>query len=518
MALQGVVEGGRERGRRRGHGTPRSTGPSLAPLPRRIENPWAPVPSLTEEAVENVLDAAYRILEEGGIEFRSARALDRLRLAGASVGEDGLVRLGRDLVQHFMGLAPREFTLHSRNPAKAVHMGGRVVNFCTANGAPNVADRLRGRRYGDYASLCEIIRLNNALGAVQLSGGEVVEPTDIPVALRPVHMAYAHIANGDLVWAGRGIGRQPVLDAARMACLSRGITEDELAVDPSFYVITNSNSPRRLDEELLEGAMTAAELGQGVCATPFTLAGAMAPITLAGALALQTAEALAIIALTQMVRPGAPAIYGGFTSNVDMRSGSPAFGTPEYVRATLAGGQIARRLGLPYRTSSVNSSTSVDAQAAYETQFSLFAAVMAHGNLVNHATGWLESGLVASYEKIVVDTELLRGWAESMRPIDASVADLAVDAVLEVPPGGHFFGSSHTMSRFETAFHAPLVSDWTNFETWREKGSRETAERATEIWQKVLRDYVPPPLDPGVDEALQAYIARRTLEEGSVAA
>jgi trimethylamine--corrinoid protein Co-methyltransferase len=468
--------------------------------------------------LENILDAAFRILEEGGIEFRSARALDYLRLAGASVDPDGIVRMDRGLVQHFVGLAPREFALYSRNPAKTVQMGGPVVNFCTANGAPNVSDRQRGRRYGDYSSLCEIIRLNNALGAVHLSGFEVVEPTDIPVALRPVHMAYAHIANGDLVWAARGIGRQAVLDAARMACLSRGLTEEELVQRPSFYVVTNSNSPRRLDEELLEGAMTAAELGQAVCATPFTLAGAMAPITLAGALALQTAEAMAIIALTQMVRPGTPAIYGGFTSNVDMRSGSPAFGTPEYVRATLAGGQIARRLGLPYRTSSVNSSTSVDAQAAYETQFSLFAAVMAHGNLVNHATGWLEGGLVASYEKIVVDTELLRGWAESLKPIHASAADLAVEAVLEVPPGGHFFGSSHTMTRFETAFHTPLVSDWTNFETWREKGSRETAERATEIWQKVLRDYVPPPLDPSVDEALQAYIARRTLEEGSVAA
>jgi trimethylamine--corrinoid protein Co-methyltransferase len=303
-----------------------------------------------------------------------------------------------------------------------------------------------------------------------------------------------------------------------MACLARGVSPERLAEEPSLYVITNTNSPRRLDEELLEGAMTAAEHGQAVCATPFTLAGAMAPITLAGALALQTAEAMAVIALTQMVRPGAPVIYGGFTSNVDMRSGSPAFGTPEYVRATLAGGQIARRLGVPYRTSSVNSSTSVDAQAAYETQFSLFAAVMAHGNLVNHATGWLESGLVASYEKIVVDTELLRGWAAALQPIEAGPDDLAVGAILDVSPGGHFFGSPHTMTRFETAFHRPLVSDWTNWEAWNEKGARETAERATEVWQKVLADYVPPSIDPGVDEALRDYIARRTEDERGLAA
>ena len=503
-----------ERARRRG-GAHRKLTPSLAPIPRRLRNPWKPLESLTEEALENILDAAYRILEEGGMEFRSARALDTLARAGLKVDGDTPVRMGRDLVRHYCAMAPSSFTLHSRNPDKDVTLGGDTLSFCTANGAPNVADRIRGRRYGDYAALCEIIRLNNALGAVHLSGGECVEPTDIPVALRPVNMAYAHIANGDLVWAARGIGRQPVEDALAMCAISRGISIDDLARSPSLYVITNSNSPRRLDEELLEGAMTAAEYGQGVCATPFTLAGAMAPITLAGALALQTAEAMAIIALTQMVRPGAPVIYGGFTSNVDMRSGSPAFGTPEYVRATLAGGQIARRLGVPYRTSSVNSSTSVDAQAAYETQFSLFAAIMAHGNLINHATGWLESGLVNSLEKIVVDTEMLRGWAASLAPIEAGPEDLAVETVLEVPPGGHFFGTAHTIGRFETAFNAPLVSDWTNYEGWKEKGAKETAERATEIWQRVLAEYEPPPLDPGIDEALRDHVARRTREEGA---
>lgn len=488
----------------------RGTGPSLAPIPRRLENPWAPLEVLTSEALENLMDAAYRILEEGGLEFRSARAQDVLRRAGAVVDGDALVRMPRDLVEHFCALAPATFTLHSRNPDKAVHLGGNVLSFCTANGAPNVSDRLGGRRYGDLAALKDIVRLNNALGAVHLSGGEVVEPTDVPVDLRPVHMALAHITEGDLVWAARGIGRRPVEDALAMAAISRGISLDDLARAPSLYVITNTNSPRRLDEELLEGAMTAAEAGQGVVATPFTLAGAMAPITLGGALALQTAEAMAVIALTQMVRAGAPAVYGGFTSNVDMRSGSPAFGTPEYVRATLAGGQIARRLGVPYRTSSVNSSTSVDAQAAYETQFSLFAAVMAHGNLINHSTGWLESGLTTSLEKIVIDTEMLRGWAASLAPIEASPADLAVDAVLEVPPGGHFFGSSHTVSRFETAFNRPLVSDWTNWESWREKGSQDAAERATAIWQRVLAEYEPPPLDDGVREALEDHVARRT--------
>jgi trimethylamine--corrinoid protein Co-methyltransferase len=325
-------------------------------------------------------------------------------------------------------------------------------------------------------------------------------------------MAYAHIRYGDLVWSGRGIGHASVLDAVEMARISRGVSLETLAEKPSFLIITNTNSPRRIDEELLEGAMTAAEFGQAVCVTPFTLAGAMAPITLAGALALQTAEAMAVIALTQMVRPGAPVIYGAFTSNVDMRSGSPAFGTPEYVRATIAGGQIARRLNLPYRTSSVNSSCAADAQAIYETSFALFAAIMAHGNFINHATGWLESGLTNSFEKTVIDAEILRGWAASLSPIDISEDDLAVDAVKAIAPGGHFFGSPHTMTRFETAFYRPLVSDWRNFETWREAGSRTATDRAQDLWRAILSSYEPPPLDPAIDEELRAYITKRSAE------
>ena len=503
------------RSRRRAR-EPRTVGPDLTPIPRRLENPWAPLEVLSEEALERIMDAAYRILGEAGLEFRSPRALDLLARSGADVDRSTqIVTFGRDLVEHYCSLAPRSFSLHSRNPEKEVFFGGNIINFCSANGAPNASDLARGRRYGDYQTLCDLIRLHNALGVVHISGGEVVEPMDIEVDLRPVNMVYAHIRNGDLVWGARGIGSAPIIDALEMARISRGITIEELAERPSFYIITNTNSPRRIDEELLEGAMTAAEYGQAVCVTPFTLAGAMAPITLAGALALQTAEALAVIALTQMVRPGAPAIYGGFTSNVDMRSGSPAFGTPEYVRATIAGGQIARRIGLPYRTSGVNSSCAVDAQATYETGFSLFAAIMSHGNFINHASGWLESGLTNSLEKIVVDSEMLRGWAASLRKIEVSDDDLAVEAVKGVPPGGHFFGSSHTLSRFETAFYQPLISDWRNFETWKETGGHSATERAHEFWKEILRNYEPPPLDPGIDEALRDYIARRTRQFAS---
>jgi trimethylamine--corrinoid protein Co-methyltransferase len=284
---------------------------------------------------------------------------------------------------------------------------------------------------------------------------------------------------------------------------------------PTLLTVTNVNSPRRVDEEILDNILVMAEHGQCVCITPFTLMGAMAPVTLAGAMMQQTAEALAIAALVQMVRPGCPTVLGMFTSNIDMRTGSPAFGTPENVRATLAGAQIGRRLKLPVRTSPPNSSPVVDAQAAYETAFSLWAAVMSHSHLVMHACGWLEGGLSASMEKIVVDAEMLRGWAELMKPLAFDDDELALDAVKEVPAGGHFFGSPHTLARYETAFWRPLLSDWSNYENWRDAGAKDATQRASALWKKLRDDYVAPPLDPSVKEAVDAYVARRREEIGA---
>jgi trimethylamine---corrinoid protein Co-methyltransferase len=284
---------------------------------------------------------------------------------------------------------------------------------------------------------------------------------------------------------------------------------------PTLMTVTNVNSPRRVDAEILDNIMTMARAGQCVVITPFTLMGAMAPVTLAGALVQQTAEALGIIALCQMIRRGAPCVMGGFTSNVDMRTGSPAFGTPEYVNATLATAQLGRRLKIPVRTSAVNASPVVDAQSTYETAFSLWAAIMSHSHLINHAAGWLEGGLSASMEKIIVDAELLRGWAEILKPIEFTDDDLGIDAIKGVAPGGHFFGSPHTIARYEHAFYRPLLSDWTNFETWTEAGSKNATERARELWKKMRDQYVPPPLDPAVAEALDAYVAKRHEEIGS---
>ena len=499
--------------RRRGGGrAPRSTGPSLAPLPR-LTNHFPPLEILTAEQVERILVAAYRILEEAGLEIRSSAAREVYRSAGALVDDETqLVRLGRDIVEAHLAHAPERFVLHARDPERHLHVGGSVVNFGPVHGAPNISDREGGRRYGDIEGFRNILRLTHTLGILHWQGGIVVEPVDVPVVTRHLATYQAHIECADIVWAARGVGGVQAEDALAMSAIEHGCTIEQLASRPTLMTVTNVNSPRRVDAEILDNIMVMARHGQCVVITPFTLMGAMAPVTLAGALVQQTAEAMGIVALCQMLRPGTPCVMGGFTSNVDMRTGAPAFGTPEYVNAIMASAQIGRRLKLPVRTSAVNASPVVDAQSTYETAFSLQAAILSHSHLINHAAGWLEGGMSASLEKIIVDAELLRSWAEILRPVSFSDDDLAVDAIKGVAAGGHFFGESHTLARYESAFYRPLLSDWSNFENWTDAGARNATERATIIWKKTLADYVPPPLDPAIREAIAAYVARRSAE------
>ena len=492
----------------------RSTAAVLAPLPRLL-NRWAPLEVLSSEQLERILQAAFRVLEEAGLEIRSAAARDVYRRAGALVDEETqLVRLGRDLIEAQLTHAPERFVLHARNVARDLHVGGNVVNFGPVNGAPNIRDLEGGRRYGDIEAFRNILKLTHALGVLHWQGGIVVEPVDVAVPIRHLFTYQAHIECADIVWAARGIGGVQAQDAIAMSAIEHHCTVEALAERPTLMTVTNVNSPRRVDEEILDNIMTLARHGQCIVITPFTLMGAMAPVTLAGALVQQTAEALAVIALCQLVRPGTPCVMGGFTSNVDMRSGSPAFGTPEYVHAVLAGAQLGRRLKLPVRTSAVNASPVVDAQSTYETAFSLQAAILSHSHLINHAAGWLEGGLSASLEKIVVDAELLRNWAEILKPQEFSDDDLAVDAIKDTAAGGHFFGAAHTLARYQSAFYRPLLSDWSSFESWSEAGARNATERATGIWKKLLAEYVPPPLDPAVREAVADYVARRARELG----
>jgi trimethylamine--corrinoid protein Co-methyltransferase len=500
--------------RRRGGERPRAVRGGFAQPPRRqIVNPLAPIEVLSAEQLERIHDTSMRILEEYGLEFLSDRALDVLAKAGADVDrETRVVRFDRGLVLEAVARAPSQFTLHARNPANDCIIGGNHLNFGQVSSAPNSSDLDRGRRPGAWQDFQDLVRLTQSLNILHFNGGYPVEPTDLPAETRHLDCTHAFATLTDKTLYVYSLGGGRVTDGMEMARIARGISREQMLREPSIQTVVNTNSPRRVDGPMSEGLMELAENGQAVAVTPFTLSGAMAPATIAGALAQQNAEALGVIALTQLVRPGAPAIYGGFTSNVDMKSGAPAFGTPENVVASLASGQLARRYGLPYRSSNASASNAVDAQAAYESCMSIWAAVMGHANIMKHGAGWMEGGLVASFEKMIVDAEILQQMAEVLRPLQIDDDTLGLAAIAEVLPGGHYFGAQHTLARYDTAFYQPFLSDWRNFETWREAGALDTAQRANRIWKQLLADYEPPPLDPAIKEELEAYVARRKSE------
>jgi trimethylamine--corrinoid protein Co-methyltransferase len=496
------------RGRReaRGHGIKR--------LPwRDVVNRLPPIEVLSDDQVEAIHQASLRVLAEIGLRVLDGEARSLLAKAGAQVDETTrTVCFDPALIEAEIAKAPASFTIRARNPAKSVTIGGNHINFSMVGGPSFVSDLDRGRRPGTFAELCDFQRIGQMLDIIHTTNCSPFEPLDLPPETRHLDRYYAAATLCDKVWSASLLGGFRARDALAMVAIAHGIDEDALPQQPLIFGNINTNSPRQLDVAMAQGLMALARAGQPVVVTPFTLSGAMAPATLAGALTQQNAEALAGMVLAQVVRPGAPVVYGGFTSNVDMKSGAPAFGTPEYTKAAQATGQLARRYGVPYRSSSTNASNAVDAQAAYESEMSLWGAVMGHANMIFHAAGWLESGLVGSFEKLIVDAEMLQMMAEYLTPIVVDEDQLAVEAIREVAPGGHFFGSVHTLARYETAFYAPLLSDWRNFETWQEGGSLDAARRANAIWKRLLADYEQPPLDPAIDEALKAYVAKRKEE------
>ena len=357
--------------------------------------------------------------------------------------------------------------------------------------------------------------LGQHFNVVTFFGNQAVAPTDLPVGTRHLDTTFNILTLSDKPFLATGIGAGRARDAVELAAIAHGKSLAEVVDQPVVMTNININSPRKLDDAMAYGAMQMSMLGQAVVVTPFTLMGAMTPATMAGALAQQNAEALLGIALTQLTRKGAPVVYGGFTSNVDMRSGAPAFGTPENSLANIAGGQLARKYGLPYRTSACNASNTVDAQATWETQMSLWSAVMGHGNLIYHAAGWLEGGLVASFEKLVVDCEMLQHMSSMLKPLKIDLEETGLDAMQQVGPGGHFFGCDHTMERYKSAFYEPFLSDWQNQENWQLAGAKDATTRATEIWQKALQEYEAPVIDQAVVEQLQAYSSQRKEALGS---
>ncbi|NNE11955.1 MAG: trimethylamine methyltransferase family protein [Ilumatobacter sp.] len=507
------------RGRRRGrshHARPEL--PEQRPFAQpRLRH--APTELLDEEQIERIHTASLRILAELGMRVLDPETRAIFAEAGATIGgrgghSDEMVRFDPELVTELIATAPEQFTLHARNPAHDLVMGGDHLSFGSVGSAPNVADLDRGRRTGNRADFQDLLRLVQSLNSIHLTTGYPVEPVDVHGSVRHLDTSFDLLTLTDKAIHVYSLGRQRNLDAIEMVRIARGATDEQLDREPSIFTIINTNSPLTLDVPMGHGIIEMSRRNQIVCVTPFTLAGAMAPITLAGALSQQNAEALVGLMLTQIVRPGSPFIYGGFTSNVDMQSGAPAFGTPEYWKTAIIGGQLARRYGVPYRSSNVCAANAVDAQAAYESMIAISGAVAGRCNLMMHAAGWMEGGLQASFEKMVLDADLLHMTSAALDPVVVDDDTLAFDAIAEVGPGGHFFGTDHTQARFRTEFYRPLISDWRNYETWEEAGKPEAVQKANQLVKAFLAAYEPPPIDDAVRDELADFVARRTSEGG----
>lgn len=480
----------------------------------RLRHPFTPQTVFSEDRLQAIHETSLRVLEELGVKvlLREARAL--YMAAGARVDEDNeMVFIGRDMVEAAIASAPKSFTLHGATPARDLTMELGTLAFQSGAGAPNVTDLKRGRRPGALSDVRELTKLVQAFDAIQmLSPG--VEPQDIPAHNRHYAFTACQLELSDKIPFVFSRGTPQVMDAFEMLRDFRDVSDDAFQMEPWCYTIINTNSPRQIDIPMAQGLIDFARNGQAAIVTPFCLMGAMAPVTVAGALTLSHAEALAAITLNQLANPGAPVLYGAFASNVDMKSGAPAFGTPEQVKASLGAGQLARHLGLPWRNAAGCAANINDAQAAHETQMSAWGAVLAGATVVIHAAGWIEGGLSVSYEKFITDMEMVQGLAELCAATPSEEPEIAWSALEEVQPGGHFFGCGHTMERYATAFYEPLVADWSNFGTWTERGAQDASTRATAIWERIVSEQSFSP-DPERRAALRRFIAKRESEGGA---
>jgi len=508
--------GGRRRNRRGGGGGADRVAGAIQQLPWTTPtNADRPTEPISDDAVHAVHDAAMRVLEEIGIEFLHEDACAILKEAGCTVDGQN-VRMGREFVMEMVAKAPEQFTITPRNPDRAITIGGNHMVFGNVSSPPNYHNLDVGRRSGDMQGYTDLIKLTQAFNCIHFAGGYPVEPIDVHASVRHLDCLFLKLTLTDKVAHAYSLGKERVEDVFEMVRIAGGLTDAEFEASPRMYTNINSVSPLKHDWPMLDGAMRHARRGQPVIVTPFTLAGAMAPVTIVGAVVQQCAEALAAIALLQYIKPGVPVVFGSFTSNVDMKSGAPAFGTPEFMRAQQIGGQMSRFYKLPMRSSNACAANAADAQAAWESAFSLWSVVSARVNMIYHAAGWLEGGLCASYEKFVMDCETIQQVITYMKGVDAPTeADFAVDAMREVGPNGHFFGCQHTQDRYQTAFYSPFLSDWRNFENWRDGGAPLAPDHANRIWKKMLAEFEAPPMDEAIREELQAFVDRRKAEGGA---
>jgi trimethylamine---corrinoid protein Co-methyltransferase len=483
--------------------------------PLKIKRPFPPTRLISDDQLESIHLASLKVLAEIGMDFILPEARDILKKAGATI-EGERVRFDPAMITEAMATAPETFKIHARNPAWTMDLGGDNVCFGTVASPPSCHDTDNGRRTGNHADFTKFIKMAQYFNAIDFVSGYPVEPIDIHAGVRHLETLREIATLTEKPFVSYSLGVDRTRDAIEIARLARGVSHEQFEREPSLTTIINTNSPLKLDAHMLNGILEMSRRNQVVCITPFTLAGAMAPVTVAGALVEQNAEALAGMSFAQLVNPGAPMIYGGFTSNVDMKSGAPAFGTPEYMKSTIVGGQLARRYKVPFRTSNTNAANMMDAQAAYESVFSMWGLTMGGGNFIMHGAGWLEGGLVASFEKFVMDCDLIQMVKSFMQPIEINDDALGVEAIREVGPGGHFFGAQHTLARYSDAFYAPMVSNWSNNQQWDAQGRPDALQRCNALYKQSLTEYVEPPMDEAVKEELNDFVNRR-LREGGVA-
>jgi trimethylamine--corrinoid protein Co-methyltransferase len=476
-------------------------------LTRRLR----PVELVSDEGLEILEHNADTILEQVGVEFRDAPgALERFRDAGADV--DGVrVRFPRGMCRHIVqASAPATYTQHARNPANDVQIGGDATVFVPNYGSPFVHDLDAGRRYATLTDFENFVKLAYLSPHLHHSGGTVCEPVDVPVAERHLDMVYAHLRWSDKPLMGSVTAGARAADSVELARIAFG---GDLADRTVMTSLINASSPLVWDATMLDAAEVYASNNQACIITPFILAGAMAPATSAGVAAQTLAEALVGIAFTQLVRPGAPVVFGSFASSMSMQTGAPTFGTPEPAIVLYTVAALARRLGVPFRSGgSLTASKLPDAQAAYESAATLIPTVMAGVNFVLHAAGWLEGGLAVGYEKFVLDCDQLGAMAVFAQGLDLSDSGQALDSLLAHTPGDHHLGTEHTLRNFETAFYRSSTADNASFEQWSEEGGLDAARRANAIWKRQLAAYEPPPIDPAIDDELRAFVERRRSE------
>ncbi|GAB5468336.1 MAG: trimethylamine methyltransferase family protein [Rhodospirillales bacterium] len=471
---------------------------------------------LSDDEIAALHATSLKILQEIGIVFNDQEALTLFRQAGALVDDAGRVRIGKELVDQALSTAPGSFTLTPRDPAKQVKIGGDAIAFATVLGPPNCSDLERGRRPGTLADFADFVRLGQYFNIIHMIAGSPVEPNDIPVEIRHLESTRTMLTLSDKVPYLFAQGRERLWDGLQLVALGLGLEDRaELVERPRTYSIINTNSPLQYDGPMASGVIELARHNQVCLITPFSLAGATMPVPLAGAVAMSNAEALAGVVLTQLVRPGAPVVTAAKTVNVDMKTGAPAFATPESNKAVQIGAQLARHLGLPFRAANFNNANTVDAQALYEAQGSLWAAVTSGTNVVMHAAGWLEGGLCASFEKFVLDVEILQMMSVWLEPVPVDAETLSIEEIREVGPGGHFFGTARTIASFESAFYNPLITNTLNYEAWEEAGAADATTRAHGLYKRALEEYEAPAMDAAAQAALDSFTERRIAEGGS---